>query len=236
MTCLPTSAGVRDVLFGEGRVAEVLQPGQIPADMTTGDPGEPRDMAGHLAEKGMQMIDAPVSGGPQGANAVTIAIMVGASAELFPKVKPIFERISPNIFHTGGVGTGHVMKSLNNVISAGGRAVTFEALAMGIKNGLSLETCTAVLQTGSARSATTELALPKLLKGDFSVGFTLALMHKDVRLATKLGNDRATSMVLANIVRELFQTMISERGADKDTQTLVKLFERNAGVAIAPRN
>jgi NAD-binding of NADP-dependent 3-hydroxyisobutyrate dehydrogenase len=80
------------------------------------------------------------------------------------------------------------------------------------------------------------LALPKLLKGDFSVGFTLALMHKDVRLATKLGNDSATSMVLANIVRELFQTVINEHGARKDTQTLVKLFERNAGVAIAPRN
>jgi 3-hydroxyisobutyrate dehydrogenase len=236
MTCLPTSAEVRDVLFGEGRVAEVLRPGQIIADMTTGDPGETREMAERLAEKGVHMIDAPVSGGPHGANAGTIAIMVGAPADLFAKVKPIFETISPNIFHTGNVGTGHVMKLVNNVISAGVRAVTFEALAMGIKNGLSLETCTAVLQKGSARSATTELALPKLLKGDFSVSFTLALMHKDVRLATKLGTDSATPMVLANVVRELFQTVINEQGADKDTQTLVKLFERNAGVAIAPQN
>ena len=154
MTCLPTSAEVRDVLFGEGRVAEVLKPGQIFADMTTGDPGETRDMAARLAEKGVQMIDAPVSGGPHGANAGTITIMVGAPAELFTKVKPIFKTISPNIFHTGGVGTGHVMKLVNNVISAGVRAVTFEALAMGIKNGLSLETCAAVLQKGSARSAT----------------------------------------------------------------------------------
>jgi 3-hydroxyisobutyrate dehydrogenase len=235
MTCLPTSAEVRDVLFGEGRVAEVLRPGQIWADMTTGDPGETREMAARLAEKGVQMIDAPVSGGPHGANAGTIAIMVGAPPEFFARVKPIFETISPNIFHTGDVGTGHVMKLVNNVISAGVRTVTFEALAMGIKNGLSLETCTAVLQKGSARSATTELALPKLLKGDFSVSFTLALMHKDVRLATKLGSDSATPMVLANVVRELFQTVINEHGADKDTQTLVKLFERNAGVAIAPR-
>ena len=234
MSCLPTSAEVRDVLFGESRVAEVLRPGQIWADMTTGDPGETREMAARLAEKGVHMIDAPVSGGPHGANAGTIAIMVGAPPELFARVKPIFETISPNIFHTGDVGTGHVMKLVNNVISAGVRAVTFEALAMGIKNGLSLETCTAVLQKGSARSATTELALPKLLKGDFSVSFTLALMHKDVRLATKLGNDSATPMVLANIVRELFQMVINEHGADKDTQTLIKLFERNAGVAIAP--
>ena len=95
MTCLPTSAEVRDVLFGEGRVAEVLRPGQIIADMTTGDPGEIREMAARPAEKGVQMIDAPVSGGPHGANAGTIAIMVGAPADLFAKVKPIFETISP---------------------------------------------------------------------------------------------------------------------------------------------
>jgi 3-hydroxyisobutyrate dehydrogenase-like beta-hydroxyacid dehydrogenase len=233
MTCLPSSAEVHDVLFGEGRVAEVLRPGQIFADMTTGDPGETRKMAARLAEKGVAMIDAPVSGGPHGANAGTIAIMVGAPPELYARVKPIFETISPNIFHTGEVGTGHVMKLVNNVISAGVRAVTFEALAMGIKNGLSLETCASVLQKGSARSATTELALPKLLASDFTVSFTLALMHKDVRLATKLGSDSATPMILANIVRELFQTVINEHGADQDTLTLVKLFERNAGVAIA---
>jgi 3-hydroxyisobutyrate dehydrogenase len=181
------------------------------------------------------MIDAPVSGGPHGANAGTIAIMVGAPAEVFAKVKPVLETISPNIFHTGAVGTGHVMKLVNNVISAGVRAVTFEALAMGIKNGLSLETCTAVLQKGSGRSAATEVSLPKLLKNDFSVSFTLALMHKDVRLATKLGQDSATPMVLANVVRELFQTVINEHGAGQDTQTLVRLFERIGNVAIAPQ-
>ncbi len=233
MTCLPTSAHVRDVLFGEGHVAEALQPGQIWADMTTGDPGETREMAARLAEQGVQMIDAPVSGGPHGANAGTIAIMVGAPVELFERVRPIFETISPNVFHTGAVGTGHVMKLVNNVISAGVRSVTFEALAMGVKNGLTLETLTRVLQKGSARSATTELTLPKLMKGDFSVSFTLELMHKDVRLATKLGQDSASPMLLAGIVRELFQTVINEHGADKDVTTLVKLFERNAGVAIA---
>jgi 3-hydroxyisobutyrate dehydrogenase len=233
MTCLPTSAEVRDVLFGEGRVAEVLRPGQIFADMTTGDPNETREMAARLAEQGVAMIDAPVSGGPHGANAGTIAIMVGAPPELYARVAPIFATISPNIFHTGGVGTGHVMKLVNNVISAGVRAVTFEAVTMGIKNGLSLGTCAAVLQKGSARSATTELALPKLLANDFTVSFTLALMHKDVRLATKLGLDSQTPMILANVVRELFQTVINEHGADQDTLTLVKLFEKNAGVTIA---
>jgi 3-hydroxyisobutyrate dehydrogenase len=232
MTCLPTSVEVRDVLFGEGRVAEALRPGQIFADMTTGDPNETREMAARLAEKGVAMIDAPVCGGPHSASAGTIAIMVGAPPDLYARVKPIFETISPNILHTGGVGTGLVMKLVDNVISAGVWAVTFEAVAMGIKNGLSLETCNAVLREGSARSTATEIALPKLLAGDFTVSFTLALMHKNIRLATKLGIDSATPMMLANVVRELFQTVLNEHGADRDTLTLVKLFEKNAGVAI----
>jgi 3-hydroxyisobutyrate dehydrogenase len=87
-----------------------IAPGQIFADMTTGDPGETREMAARLAEKAVQMIDAPVSGGPYGANAGTIAIMVGAPAERFAQVQPIFATISSNIFHTGDVGTCHVMK------------------------------------------------------------------------------------------------------------------------------
>jgi 3-hydroxyisobutyrate dehydrogenase len=90
------------------------------------------------------------------------------------------------------------------------------------------------LQKGSARSATTELTLPKLMQGDFSVSFTLGLMHKDVRLATKLGQDSAAPMILANTVREMFQEIINERGADKDVTELVKLFERHAHTAIAP--
>jgi 3-hydroxyisobutyrate dehydrogenase-like beta-hydroxyacid dehydrogenase len=179
------------------------------------------------------MIDAPVSGGGlHVANGGTIAVMVGAPAELMPRSSRSSRRSARTSSIRYVVGAGPVMQLVNNVTCAEERAVTFEALLMGIKNGLSLETCTAGLQKGSAHSATTELALPKLLKGDFSVSSTLALMHKDVRLATKLGTYSATPMVLANVVRELFQTAINEHRADKDTQTLVKLFERNAGAAV----
>jgi 3-hydroxyisobutyrate dehydrogenase-like beta-hydroxyacid dehydrogenase len=104
---------------------------------------------------------------------------------------------------------------------------------MDIKNGRSLETCTAGLQKGSVRGATIELALPKLLKRDFSVSLTLALMHKNVLLATKLDPDSTTPMVLANVVRELFKSDQRARRRQEHA-ALVKLFESNAGVAIAP--
>src|SRR5581483_11506193 len=165
MTCLPTSREVREVIFGADGLAAGLKKGGIIADMTTGDPNATRAMAKELAKSGITLIDAPVSGGPHGADAGTIAIMVGAPADIYARVEPVFQTISPNVFHCGDVGTGHTMKLVNNVIAASVRMATFEAVTMGIKNGLSLETCARVLAKGSARSYTTEITLPKFVKG-----------------------------------------------------------------------
>lgn len=235
MTCLPTSKEVREVVFGSDGLASGLKKGAIIADMTTGDPSATREMAKDLAASGITLIDAPVSGGPHGADAGTIAIMVGAPAEVYARVKPIFETISPNIFHCGDVGTGHAMKLVNNVVAAGVRMVTFEAVTMGIKSGLSLETCARVLAKGSARSYTTEITLPKFVKGELKTNFTLGLMLKDVRLATGLGQANASPMPVANLVREIFQMAVNELGAESDINSLVHLHERQSKVEFAPK-
>ena len=232
MTCLPTSDHVRAAIFASGGLAENMRPGTIIADMTTGDPNATRAMAAELAARNITLIDAPVSGGPHGADAGTIAIMVGAPDAIFAKVRPVFEVISPNIFHCGDVGTGHVVKLVNNVILAGIRTVTFEAVAMGMKNGLTLETIATVLAKGSARSSVTEGALPKLVAGDKSVSFTLGLMHKDVRLATQIGAESGAPMPMAGLVRETFQTALNELGSDQDVNAMVHLFERQSAVKI----
>jgi 3-hydroxyisobutyrate dehydrogenase len=234
MTCLPTSKEVREAIFGADGLAAGLRQGAIIADMTTGDPGETRAMAAELEKTGISLIDAPVSGGPHGADAGTIAIMVGASPALFERCRPIFETISPNIFHTGDVGTGHVMKLVNNIVAAGVRALTFEAVTMGVKSGLSLKTCAEVLHKGSARSYTTEITLPRLLDGNIAANFTLELMLKDVGLATKLGRDSSSPMLIANLVRELFLTALNENGAQADVNTMIRLFERQAGAVVVP--
>jgi 3-hydroxyisobutyrate dehydrogenase len=234
MTCLPTSNEVRDAIFGADGIASGLKRGGIIADMTTGDPNATRAMATELASRGISLIDAPVSGGPHGADAGTIAIMVGAPAELYGRVKPVFETISPNIFHCGEVGTGHVMKLVNNVIAASVRTITFEAVAMGIKNGLSLKTCAEVLAKGSGRSYSTEITLPRLLSGAMQASFTLGLMHKDVRLATELGIASGSPMLVAGLVREVFQTALNEHGPDGDVNLLIRLFERQSQVKVVP--
>lgn len=232
MTCLPTSKEVRDAIFGSDGIAASLKKGGIIADMTTGDPNATREMAKELAASGISLIDAPVSGGSHGANAGTIAIMIGASPEIYQRVRPIFETISPNIFHCGDVGTGHVMKLVNNVIAASVRTVTFEAIAMGIKNGLSLKTCAEVLAKGSARSYSTEITLPRLLSANRQASFTLGLMHKDVRLATELGVASGSPMLVSGVVRELFQTALNEEGPDADVNNMIHLFERQSKVKV----
>lgn len=235
MTCLPTSKEVREAIFGTDGLAAGMKPGGVIADMTTGDPNATRAMAAELKARGITLIDAPVSGGPHGADAGTIAIMIGAPADLFARVKPVFDAISPNIFHCGDVGAGHVMKLVNNVIAASVRAVTFEAVAMGIKNGLSIGACAEVLAKGSARSYSTEVTLPKLAKGgDIRTHFTLGLMHKDVRLATELGIASASPMPVSNLVREIFQVALNDLGAEDDVNHLIRIMERQTKVRIVP--
>jgi 3-hydroxyisobutyrate dehydrogenase len=158
MTCLPTSKEVHQVIFGNDGLASGLKKGAVIADMTTGDPNATREMAKELVKSGITLIDAPVSGGPHGADAGTIAIMIGAPADVYARVEAVFQTISPNIFHCGDVGTGHTMKLVNNVTAASVRMATFEAVTMGIKNGLSLETCARVLAKGSKGSARSYVA------------------------------------------------------------------------------
>jgi 3-hydroxyisobutyrate dehydrogenase len=235
MTCLPTSREVREVIFAGNGLASGLKRGGIIADMTTGDPDATREMARDLAEAGITLIDAPVSGGPHGADAGTIAIMVGAPAAVYARVQTVFETISPNIFHCGDVGTGHTMKLVNNVVAASVRMVTFEAVTMGVKCGLSLETCARVLAKGSGRSYTTEITLPKFVQGELKTNFTLGLMHKDVRLATELGVANASPMPVCNLVREIFQIALNDLGADADVNSLIRLHERQSKIEFAPK-
>jgi 3-hydroxyisobutyrate dehydrogenase len=234
MTCLPTSAEVTDVLFGDGGLAGALAPGSVVADMTTGDPIQTRALAARLAASGVHLIDAPVAGSLASVEAGTIAIMLGGEAPVIERCRPVMAAVSSNIFHVGETGTAHAMKLVNNVVSAGMRAVLFEAVALGVKNGLPLATCAAVLNVGSARSHTTEVALPRVVRGDFTPTFTLGLMHKDVTLATRLGEASGTPMLVANLVRELFQMAIGEFGADADVNRLAQLFERQSRIRLVP--
>src|SRR5262249_46240285 len=141
---------------------------------TTGDPNATRAMASRLAVRHVDLIDAPVSGGKAGAEAGTIAIMVGAEPSQFERAQPFLHAISPNVFHAGGVGNGHVVKLVNNLMSCVQRALSFEAIALAAKNGVDPAVATDILLAGGGRNAYLEKIMrPRILQGKLDVGFTL---------------------------------------------------------------
>ena len=233
LTCLPRSENVRDAIFGPGGLAEGLAPGKIIVDQTSGDPDITRAMAAELAERGVTLIDAPVSGGPAGADAGTIAIMVGGPMEAFEKVKPFLESISPNVMHCGETGNGHVVKTVNNTIAACNRIAMFEAVAVGKKYGLSLQTMSDVINKSSGRSGATERILPALLDGTESSNFAIGLMLKDVTLCTKLGLNAGAPMMLAGLVRGVLQAGTYKLGESTNLDEVRQLIEEWADVKIA---
>jgi len=235
LLCLPTSDHVRSALFGAQGLAAGLKPGSLVIDQSTGDPIATRAMAQQLAERGVDLIDAPVSGGAAGADAGTIAIMVGATAEQYARAQPVLGAISPNVFHAGGVGAGQVIKLVNNLVSAAQRMLVFEGVALAAKNGLDPERACQILLAGGARNAFLEkFMLPQVLKGNLSPGFTLELMHKDVRLACELGSNSGVPMFYGNLTRELFQMAIGEMGAQAQVHTAALMFDRLAGTHVVP--
>ena len=236
MTCLPTSTEVRAVVFGDGGLLEGMPDGGLIADMTTGDPVATRDMAAQLAGRGVSLIDAPVSGGPDGAAAGTLAIIVGAPDDLFETWRPVFASISPNVFHAGGVGAGHTMKLVNNTISAGNRAIALEAVSLAVKNGIDPKVCIDIVQKSSGRSYVSDVAFPNhILTGTMQQGFTIGLMLKDLGLSTQLGRDSDVPMRLANVVREMYEAGVADQGRDADISELLRLFESAAGVTVVPK-
>ena len=233
--CLPTSDHVKDALFAADGLASALKPGTIIIDQTTGDPNATRAMAKDLAGRGGDLVDAPVSGGRRGAEAGTIAIMVGASDQQFQRIKPILAAISPNVFHAGGVGNGHVVKLANNLLSMATRLLSLEAVALAARNGVAPKTVVDILLASGGRNAYLERMLgPRVLQGKLNVGFTLGLAHKDVRLACKLGQDTGVPMFFGNIARDLYQVCIAEMGAESQVDTAALVFDRLAGTQIVP--
>lgn len=235
LLCLPTSDHVRTAIWGEHGLLPSLKPGTLIIDQTTGDPIATRAMAVDLAKLGVDLVDAPVSGGAQGADGGTIAIMVGAAPEQYARALPILAKISPNVFHAGGVGAGQVIKLVNNMLSAAQRMLTFEGVALAAKNGIDPQRACEILLSGGAKNAFLEkFMVSHILKGNLSPGFTLGLMHKDVRLACDLGSSSGVPMFYGNLTRELYQMCISEMGPGAQVHTAALMVDRLAGTQVVP--
>jgi 3-hydroxyisobutyrate dehydrogenase len=223
--CVPTSATVREVIFGNGGLAEGLTPGKIIVDQTTGDPTLTRSIAADLRKLGVPLIDAPVSGGSRGAVAGTIAIMCGGPPEIYATVLPILESISPNFVYCGETGNGHVAKLINNAVASCNRLLTYEAASIAVKYGLKLANVATVINSSTGWNGASERILPTLSEGKATADFQLQLMVKDLKLAGGMGRDCGAPMLVANTVCSLFQIGVHKLGGTANLDDMAKLFE-----------
>jgi len=223
---LPDARSVREVVTAEG-VLDALADGAVVIDMSSSDPVATRELAPEVERHGLAFVDAPVSGGVIGAEAGTLAIMVGGAEGAVARCRPVFEQLGSSIHHVGGAGAGHAVKALNNLLSATHLLASVEVLEAGRRFGLDPETLVAAVNASSGRSFSTELKLPRyVLTGTFDAGFSLALMNKDVQ--TALGLLRATHAPerLAQTTASLWAEAAVDLDAGADHTEIARWSER----------
>ncbi len=211
VTMLPDGKAVRAALLGRGGAAAALGRGSIVIDMSSSDPTGTRALGAELGKRGIRLLDAPVSGMVVGATNGTLTIMVGSSAALFAKVRPVLEVMGKAIYRAGPLGAGHAVKALNNYISAAGTIAAFEAVIIGRKFGLDPAVMTDIFNSSAGSNSTTRNKIKQhVLTGAFGSGFALALMAKDVGIAAGLAGALGVDAPLARKARDLW------RAAERD--------------------
>lgn len=232
-TCLPNSSIVRDIVFGEAGLARGLAPGKVIVDQTTGDPMVTRAIAAELEKQGVAFVDAPVSGGPRGAVAGTIAVMCGGPAAAYERVRGILESISPNLVHCGAIGNGHVAKLINNAVASCNRALVYEVAAIAVRQGIRLADLAEPINRGPGASSASERILPAVSQGKGSSDFQLQLMVKDLRLAGSMAVETGAPMTIAGVVRSIFEAGAHRLGGTANLDEMARGFEAMAGVRFA---
>jgi 3-hydroxyisobutyrate dehydrogenase len=221
VTMLPDGKVVQEVLTrAEGQaLLRVMQRGTVFIDMSSAEPMLTRETGATLAQRGLTLVDAPVSGARMRAESGTLAIMIGCGSEqLLARVTPVLSAMGSQLFVLGGLGNGHAMKAINNIVAGAAMIAVAEGLALGENFGLDPAKMVDVFNASTGRSFVTELvAKDHVITGRFATGFALGLLAKDVRIAADLGEDIALDLPLFRLARERFAFAREAEGASSDS-------------------
>ena len=230
VTMLPTSATLAEALGGADGVLAGLQPGSVLIDMTSGSPADTQRIADQVAAAGSVLIDAPVSGGVARARTGELSIMVGGDPAAIARAEPLLRTMGTTITRTGGVGTAHAMKALNNLVSAGGFLIGIEALLIGQRFGLDPSLMVDVINASTGMSNSSQKKFKQfVLSRSFDAGFGLDLMVKDLGIAMGVARETGTPAPMAALVREMWAAAAAMLGPGQDHTAVAKLSERLAG-------
>jgi len=228
---VPNDKNVEDALFGECGLSEGLKAGSSVIDMSTIDLIRSREFAERLRLIGVNFLDAPVSGGPSGAVAATLSIMVGGDEAVFDSIKEVLQSIGKSVIYCGPCGLGLAAKMANNLIASAQMVAISEALCLAIKAGICPDALYEVLKTATANSTILNMKVPAYLKNNYDPGFKLALMCKDLNIITNVAKRLGTPTLVGSLVEQVYN-MCKEEHGEKDSGAVSLFYQEQANVSF----
>lgn len=233
VTCLPSSAEVEAVIHGENGMLGAFRKGAVLIDCTSGDPPTSRSIAAELGGRGVEFIDAPVSGGVVAAKAGTLTVMWGGEITVFERVRAVIEAFGKKIVHAGPVGAGDALKAVNNALLAVHILSTAEGLAVLVKAGVDPGVALEVINASSGRSNSSENLIPqRVLTRAFPKTFRLALLDKDIGIAEVMAEDLQVKTPIISLTASRFHEAREKLGEQADHVEAVKMVEQENGIEI----
>ena len=230
--CVSDTPDVENVILGENGVIHGISEGKLVIDMSTISPQATRRIAQKLDQKKAHMLDAPVSGGSEGAANGTLSIMVGGEADQVQRAMPFFKAMGKAISHIGGHGDGQSAKIVNQILVVGNALAMCEALLFGQAAGLDLEKTLAAVTQGAAGSWMLSNRGPQILERDWRPGFTIDLQQKDLRLALGAADELSIPLLGTGMIFGLYRTLQGRGLGNEGNHALVKALENLAGLKI----
>lgn len=233
ITCVSDTPDVQQVILGEHGVIHGVRPGSLVIDMSTISPAATREIAATLAARGVDMLDAPISGGSEGAAKGTLSIMVGGKAEALARALPVLQAMGQRITHVGPNGAGQTVKLVNQVIVVGNCLAMCEGLLLAQAGGVNLKKALEAVEAGAAGSWMLSHRGPQILERDWRPGFTIALQQKDLRLVLEAADELGVPLPGTALIFQLYRTLEARGLSSEGNHALVKALEALAGIEIA---
>lgn len=230
MVNVSDSADVEAVVLGEEGAAHGMRPGSVLIDFSTISPAATRRLAATLAARGIAMLDAPVSGGSEGAKQGTLSIMVGGERAAFERVQPVLAAVGQTITYVGESGAGQLTKAINQVIIAGTYAAVAEGLALGLAAGIDMTAALRAISGGAAGSWVLSHRAHNMLEGRYPLGFRTRLHRKDLGIALETARELGVPLPIAALVEQLEVSLIKRGYGDEDVSNIARIIREQAGL------
>ncbi len=228
--CVSDTPDVEEIILGEKGVIHGAQSGAIVVDMSTISPAATREIAKKLDKKEIKMLDAPVSGGSEGAQNGTLTIMVGGEPEDFKKALPVLEAMGKTITHIGPIGAGQLTKAINQILISGTYLTVAEGLTLGIKAGLDMKKVVSALSGGAAGSWVLDNRASNVIKNEYPLGFRVRLHRKDLGIALSAAREMEITLPCTALVEQIENGLIARGYGDEDVSALARTIRENSGI------